>query len=61
MNGKEDNKMKSVEFNEKSLKAARRYLKQYHPAVWRTLDYNDSGYSIILAAIDCYGKSRKSK
>lgn len=51
--------MSKVEFTEKSLKKARRYLKQYHPKVWMKLDHNDSGYSIILAAIECYNKGRK--
>jgi len=43
----------------KTLKKARRYLKQYHPAVWKSIDHNDSGYAIILAAMECYNKNRR--
>lgn len=47
------------EYTEKTLKKASRYLKQHHPAVWKSLDHNDSGYAIILAAMECYNKNRK--
>ena len=47
------------EYTEKTLKKARRYLKQYHPSVWKSIDHNDSGYAIILAAMECYNKNRR--
>lgn len=47
------------EYTEKSLKKARRYLKQFHRKEWDKIDHNDSGYAIILTAIDCYNKGKK--
>jgi len=50
----------AIEFNQKTYKSARRYLKQYHPKVWVTMDENDA-YTVIVTAMDYYEKSRTLK